>query len=204
MSIKAVIFDYGQVISLPQDSSAIDRLARRAGAAREKFEPLLWSLRDEYDRGTITSKEYYRNILSKLDLTLDDAGIDELIAIDLDSWKNINGGTVSLMEDIKRAGYVLGILSNMPCDFLVWARLNIPVFALSDTSLFSCDVKLIKPEEAIYRKLLSMLGLEGAEVVFFDDKLENIRGAQAVGIQAFLWEGPETARRVLLEVEVRL
>ena len=204
MSIKAVVFDYGQVISLPQDPAAMDNLAQRAGAERGKLESAVWSLRDEYDRGTLSSIEYYKKVLSSLDISMDDKSIDELIAIDLGSWKNIDPGTFSLMEDVKKAGYVLGILSNMPHDFLAWGRKNCPVFSLPHVSLFSCEVNLIKPEAAIYEKLLSMLEHEGANVVFFDDKPENIESARAAGIQAFLWENPESARRVLLSLGVNL
>ena len=203
MSIKAVVFDYGQVISLPQDPKVLDRLAERMGVERKKFEPLLWSLRNEYDRGVITVREYYKEILSRLGVSMDDKSIDEMIGMDLDSWKNINPGTVSLMEDVKKAGYVLAILSNMPHDFLAWARKNVPVFSLPQVSLFSCEANLIKPEEAIYRKLLSLLDLEAEELVFFDDNAENIRSAGALGIQAFLWENPERARRELLSLGVK-
>ena len=204
MIIKAVVFDYGQVISLPPDPKIMDSLAGRAGVAREKFEPVLWELRSEYDRGTISARAYYREILSRFGVSLDDKSIDEMVEMDLSSWLNTNAGTVSLMEDVKKAGYVLGILSNMPCDFLALARKNIPVFSLAQVSLFSCEVKLIKPEEAIYRKLLSMLGLEGGEVVFFDDNAENVKSARALGIKAFLWETCESARRELLSLGVRL
>ena len=204
MNIKAVIFDYGQVISLPQDPSVMGRLAQLAGAERELFTSTLWSLRDEFDRGTFGPKEYYNQVLSRLNVSVEDKVIDEMLTIDLHSWKNIDSGTVSLMEDVKKAGYVLGILSNMPHEFLAWARENLPVFSLPHMGLFSCEVNLIKPEEAIYRKLLSMLELESAEVVFFDDKPENIEAARAAGIQAFLWESPENARRELLSLGVKL
>jgi putative hydrolase of the HAD superfamily len=205
LSIKAVVFDYGQVISFPrQDVKLMNCLAERIGVEREKIESCFWSLRDEYDRGTVTAIEYYKAIFSRLGVSMDDKSIDEMILMDLDSWRNINPGTVSLMEDVKKAGYILGILSNMPHDFLALARKSIPVLSLPHVSLFSCDVNLIKPEEAIYRKLLSLLGFEGGEVVFFDDKIENIKGARALGIEAFLWENPESARRVLSSLEVKL
>jgi len=125
------------------------------------------------------------------------------VEIDHSSWRNINSGTVALMEEVKKAGYTLGILSNMPTDFLVWARKNIPVFSLPHVSLFSCEVSLIKPEKAIYNRMLSLLGLEGREVVFFDDTMKNIESARSLGIEAFLWENPETARRVLLSLGVK-
>ena len=204
LSIKAIIFDYGQVISLPQDPKAIENLAGRVGVEEEKFENLLWSLRGEYDRGTITARDYYKQILSRLGVSMDDKSIDELIEIDLKSWQNINPGTVSLMEDVKKAGYVLGILSNMPHDFLAWARKSIPVFSLPQISLFSCEVNLIKPEAAIFQKLFSLSGLEPGELVFFDDNPDNVKSAVSMGIKAFLWKDPANARRELLSLGVRL
>jgi len=204
MGIKAVVFDYGQVICFPQDPKTIDRIADLAGVERERFEPFLWGLRGEYDRGTITAKEYYRNIISSLDIKLDDNTIDKMIETDLTSWKNIDPQTVALMEDVKKAGYILGILSNMPHDFLTWARKNIPVFSLPHLGLFSCEVNLIKPEKAIYQKLLSMLGIESNELVFFDDIEENIRSARELGIEAILWESPQAARQELLSMGVSL
>ena len=204
MSIKAVVFDYGQVISLPQDPKVLDCLADKAGVPRDKFEPLLWSLRKEYDRGTISVREYYDNILSQLGVSLADERIDEMIQLDIASWKNIDEGTVALMEELKKAGYTLGILSNMPPDFLAWARETIPVFSLPHVGLFSCEVNLIKPEKAIYTKLLSLLGCEAGEVIFFDDNAENVRSARDMGIEAFLWKNPENARRELSSLGVRL
>ena len=204
MSIKAVVFDYGQVMCFPPDPKVLDGLAKRIGADRGKFESLVWTLREEYDRGTVTAREYYKDIISRFGVSMDDKSIDEMVAIDLESWRNINGETVSLMEDVKKAGYVLGILSNMPHDFLAWARQNVPAFSLPHVSLFSCEVNLVKPEKAIYTKLLSLLGLEAGEVAFFDDNAKNIESARALGIEAILWENPESARRVLASLGVKL
>ena len=204
MSIKAIIFDYGNVISLPQDPQVLDELAKKAGADRLLFESLLWSTRKEYDRGTISVQEYYKNLFSRLAVTVDDKTMDEMITMDLESWKNINTGTTALMDDVKRAGYILGILSNIPHDFLSWARKSVPVFTLAQVGLFSCEVGLIKPEPEIYQALISRCGIEAEELVFFDDNPDNIRSAASMGIHAFLWKSPEDARRELLSLGVGL
>ena len=204
MNIKAIVFDYGKVICLPPDPEIIELLAERAGVEKNKFETTLWTLRSEYDRGTLNSKEYYKKVLGSLEVDLDDTSIDEMIEMDLASWKHINTGTVALMEDVKKAGYILGILSNMPHDFLAWARKNNPVFSLPHKSLFSCEVGLLKPEPAIYRELLSLLSVESEEVVFFDDNEENVKGAADLGIRAFLWKSPEEARTELRSLGIRL
>ena len=204
LTIKAIVFDYGQVISLPQDPVTIDRLAERAGVERDKFGAMLWSLRGEWDRGTINGGEYYREILSRLSVSVDDRTINDMVEMDLASWKNINAGTVALAEEIKKAGYTLGILSNMPHEFLNWARKNNPVFPLFDMGLFSCEVNLLKPEKAIYEKLISLTGAEAGELVFFDDNHENVSSARELGINAFLWKDPGSARRELLTLGLRL
>ena len=204
MSIKAVVFDYGGVISFQPEQEKMECLAAHAGAELEKFEPLLWSMRGEYDRGNISAREYYTMVLKDLGISIDDKNLDELIRMDYDNWKNINQNTVELMEEVKRAGYKLGILSNMPHDFLLWARKNVPAFSLPHVSIFSCEVNLIKPEEEIYRKLLFLADVKGEELVFFDDRSENITSAEQLGIKALLWKDPENARRELIDLGVAL
>jgi putative hydrolase of the HAD superfamily len=195
--IKAIVFDYGRVISFSPDPKVMEQLASMAGVDTEVFEPLLWDLRGEYDRGTISAREYYGQILSRLNVTLDEKTIEAMIEMDWRSWENLNPGTVRLMEDVKAAGFSLGILSNMPHDFLAFARKKFSLFSLPDVGLFSCEANLIKPEAAIYRKLLSLLKCAPDEVVFFDDTRDNVTAAAALGIHAFLWKDPETARQDL-------
>lgn len=204
MSINAVVFDYGQVITFPQESSALDRLAQLAGSGREEFEEVLWKERPDFDRGLLNPKEYFRRVLSCLGISKDDDTIDEMIRVDFDSWKKINPETVTLMEELKKEGYILGILSNMPRDFLVWARENESVLSIPQVCVFSCEHFLIKPEAAIYYKLLSLIGVEAEELVFFDDSLKNVNAAKALGIAAYLWEDPQAARKVLRTLGARV
>jgi putative hydrolase of the HAD superfamily len=202
--IKAIVFDYGKVISLPPDPKVMDELASMAGVTAEVFEPLLWSLRGEYDRGALSAREYYGKILSRLNVNLEEKAIDAMIEMEWVSWKDLNPGTVELMGDIKAAGFILGILSNLPHYFLDSAREQISVFSVPDVSLFSCEVNLIKPEAAIYHKLISLLKCSPKEIVFFDDTQKNVSGAVDLGIRAFLWKDPETARSDLSGLGVKL
>jgi putative hydrolase of the HAD superfamily len=193
MSIKAVVFDYGKVISFAPDHGVMDEIAAMAGVARETLEPTVWKMRDEYDRGTLSGPQYYEKVLQSLGVTADEAMLQKITEIDMYGWKRTNPGTVRLMEDLKKAGYKIAILSNMPFDFLAWARKTIPVFSLPHVGIFSCELNAIKPEEAIYRRLLSELGCKGDETVFFDDILVNVEKARELKINAFLWQDPETA-----------
>jgi putative hydrolase of the HAD superfamily len=101
------------------------------------------------------------------------------------------------MERIKAGGTKLGILSNMPKDFLAMARQAIPVFSLPDVGIFSCETGSIKPEIPIYRTLIRAFGCEPEEIIFFDDIRENVDAARSLGINAFVWQDPRTAGEIL-------
>ena len=200
--VKAVVFDYGKVICHPPAEDVMDRLAALAGIPRREFEPLVWELRSPYDRGTITGPEYYRRILAAAGLPEDAALARTMHRIDIDSWTSINMETVRLMEDIKAAGFTLGILSNMPRDFLDMARKTYPVFSLPQVGIFSCEIASVKPEPAIYQALTAALNRAPGEILFFDDMAVNVEAAADAGIRACLWQDAGAARNLLRRFHV--
>lgn len=202
--IKAVVFDYGGVISfLPSHETKV-KLERLTGLPEKMLAELNRKYRGEWDRGTYDGTEYYRFILSDIGVFLDDESLRQIAQADMEGWKHINTATVQLMEEVKTAGLTVGILSNMPRDFLAWARGAIPVFRKADVGIFSSDYHTIKPEKAIYEKLREQLDCDYSEIVFFDDIADNISMAQELGMQAFVWEGPNAARKLMLNMEIGL
>jgi putative hydrolase of the HAD superfamily len=200
MSIKGVVFDYGKVISFDQPKDTMEKIAAVAGIDAKVLESLVWKHRAEFDRGRIRGKEYYRNILKNADIELDDASLQKMIEIDINSWSMVNPETVKLMKDLKAAGMKIAILSNMPHDFLDMKFHEIDVFSLPDVFVFSCNVGWIKPEKEIYTILIKERKLLPAELVFFDDRQINVDGALAAGIHGFLWTNAEQGRHDLLSL----
>jgi putative hydrolase of the HAD superfamily len=192
MNIKAVVFDYGGVICFMPSPEMRSELVRLSGLSAE----VLWELdrkyRGEWDRGPYDGIEHYRFILAKAGVSLDDDSLARLARADIESWKHINPDTVQLMRDIKASGLRVGILSNIPHDF---PRGSVPVFAEADIAVYSCELNIIKPEAGIYEKLREKADCLYEEIVFFDDKVDNVNKAKELGIQAFLWEGAEQARK---------
>ncbi len=58
----------------------------------------------------------------------------------------------------------------------------------------SGEVKLLKPDPAIYFLALDRFGLKPAEALFIDDREINVEGARAVGMQAHLFVGADDLR----------
>ena len=192
MSIKIIVFDYGGVICFIPSIEMRNELVRLSGLSAE----VLWELdrkyRGEWDRGTYDGIGHYRRMLTKAGVSLNDDSLARIVKADIDSWKHIDPDTLQLMRDIKASGLRIGILSNIPRDF---PRSSMPVFAEADIAVYSCDLGIIKPEAGIYEKLREKAGCLYEDIVFFDDKDDNVKKARELGIQAFLWEGAEQARK---------
>jgi putative hydrolase of the HAD superfamily len=197
MTIKAVAFDYGGVISLPQDNKAMEDLARMAGIDGPRMYRLYWEHRALYDKGLVSGGDFYRRILAGPGILPEDAVIEQLVERDLESWSHINPETENLMKRVKQGGLKLGILSNMIQPFLDRARRTIPVFSLPDGAVYSCEAGTVKPEEKIYRLLLAALNCEPEELIFFDDLEPNVRAAERLGIHGYVWKDPGTAYKTL-------
>jgi putative hydrolase of the HAD superfamily len=203
MRIKAVVFDYGRVICFPPSEENRRALLALTGLSRETLVELDRKHRGDYDRGVFDGKSYYRVLLEDGGIFLDDSLLAEIARTDAEGWKRIDPGTVALMRDVKKLGFALGILSNMPHDFLAWARENIPVFSETDAAVFSCEAASIKPERLIYERLRESLGCEFSEIVFFDDVPDNVEQAGKLGIHGILWNGSEAARKDLEKIDRR-
>jgi putative hydrolase of the HAD superfamily len=195
MAIKAVAFDYGKVISLAPVPETVEKLAALSGLTVETIQDFDRKNRvNLLDRGTCDTRAYYYRLFSFAGAAPAEENMEAIVRTDIDAWKRVNSDTVDLMRAVKRLGFKIAILSNMPKEFLLWARAEVQIFGEVDAGIFSCDLGAVKPEEAIYRALAEALGCAYDEIVFFDDMENNIAGAAALGIHGFVFQGPEAAR----------
>lgn len=61
------------------------------------------------------------------------------------------------------------------------------IFTLLDGQVISCEEHIVKPEKEIYLCLCERYGLEPSECLFTDDRIENVEGAKAIGMEAVLF-----------------
>jgi putative hydrolase of the HAD superfamily len=86
------------------------------------------------------------------------------------------------------------LLSNMQFDMAAHARKNFAWFAHFDHQILSCEIKLIKPDAAIFRHTVERLGLRPQETLLVDDRQANIEAAREVGLNAIPFESVEQLR----------
>jgi putative hydrolase of the HAD superfamily len=88
------------------------------------------------------------------------------------------------VERLQRAGIRTGILSNMPDAMETGLRARHHWIESFDHHTWSHTVNLAKPEPAIYLHAAEGLHTPPANILFIDDKTENIDAALTVGMQA--------------------
>ena len=76
------------------------------------------------------------------------------------------------------------------------------IHPLFDTVVFSSMVGTEKPEAKIYELLIKELGVSPGEVIFFDDRIENVEAAKEFGINAFQVTEAKDMRNILVDNEI--
>ena len=191
-----VLFDYGGVICTPQPDSDVARLASAAGAPVPAFRDAYWAHRLDYDHAELDGTTYWQKVAAGIGCSFTTAQVAELIRLDIASWLHLRAGTVTLIEDVAAAGYRLALLSNAPAE-VAEVVAGLPVAAHFEHCAFSYSLRSVKPEPECYRAVLAMLGAGPADVVFLDDRPENVAAAQALGIRSVQFTDPGQARAAL-------
>lgn len=196
-TVDVIVFDYGNVLSAPQDPDEIAAIPRLMQVRAQDAWDGYWRYRTEYDLG-VSPELYWSKIAADCQRTLTDDDVAALTALDNESWGKPNWGVVPWVDRLRAIGVRVAILSNMPyplrehlksCDWL-------PDF---DERIFSCDLNIVKPDAAIYHHCLTRMGIAPERALFIDDRVENVEGAQRIGMKGIVHRDAEQTRTELTE-----
>jgi putative hydrolase of the HAD superfamily len=194
-SVDAVLFDYGMVLSGPPDPAAWVRLRSITGLDEDRLHAAYWKFRHDYDRGALTGHAYWQAVAAETGIALSDAQIAQLYAADVDVWTTLNPPMVEWAGRLQRAGIRTGILSNIGDCIGKGVVAKLPWLAGFYTCLWSYALCTAKPDPAIYLKAAEALKAAPANILFLDDREENIKAAAAVGMQTLHYTGQDAFER---------
>ena len=190
MSLRAVIFDYGMVLSGPADPAAHQELIKTFGAPAEDFEREYWAFRHAYDSGEFDGPGYWQRCAKAAGVTVTEEQIRHLVAGDIRMWSVLNPTMVDWAVTISKSGFKTGILSNIPFEIAdVFKHLDWVKGFTHNT--WSCYLRTAKPDPAIYHHVVDSIGVRPEEALFLDDRQENVLSAEAVGLQSILFRDVE-------------
>jgi 2-haloacid dehalogenase len=179
--ITAVVFDIGNVLIRWDPRHLYRKMGLdTAASAAMMAETGIVDMNIEFDRGKPFAE-----------------GIAELVSrfphhrTALEAWNTrwvdmLDGAidaNVALLADLRRTGLPVYGLSNFSREKFDVARGLFPFLDTFDHLVVSADVRLVKPDRAIFDHLIAATGCVPAASVFIDDTAANIATAQALGFQ---------------------
>ena len=189
------IFDLGKVLVDFDWSRATGKIAARSTQAPGNFDTFLGasSLLWEYESGLLTRPQFFEAVRAAIGFQGD---LAEFSAYFADIFTAMPG-TIALHEELRQRGFKTYIFSNTNDLAIEHVRQNFPFFKNFDGYIFSHEVGGMKPQPKIYEAMEAMVGRRGADLIYLDDRVENIAAGAARGWRAILHESPEKTRRAL-------
>lgn len=195
-----VVFDLGKVLVDFDYSIAGRRLAAKSKLSPievQKFldqTPLLY----RYETGLMTRQEFYETVCAQTGYHGDIAEFSGFFA---DIFTEMPTMT-ALHAEVRRNGFPTYIFSNTNDLAVEHIRQAFPFFANFDGYIFSHEIGAMKPAAKIYDALEALAGKRGEEIVYLDDRAENIEAGAARGWQTILQTEPEISRQALARLGV--
>jgi len=202
--IKAIIFDLGNVLVDFDHMIAARKISGFTDMAAEDIFNLFFDspLTAAFEEGRISPLDFFSEVKGKLNLKLD---YDRFVLI----WNEIfflseKNRAVYDLAKLLRGRYKLSVLSNVNFLHLEYIKNKFPIFDVFDNVITSCELGVKKPDPAIYKKALEILGMEAGSTFYTDDRAELIEKAKELGIRSFVFTGAEQLRSDLRAAGVDL
>ena len=197
-TVRNVIFDLGGVVLDWNPDHIVSRFQPvaelRAPLKAALFGHADWRM---FDRGTLTESELIERLEPRVGRPR-----QEVIAI-LDAVRDSlveKPETVQLIRALQARGTPLYCLSNMPATVYTHLRRRHNFWDAFSGIVISGEVKMMKPEPAVFTHLLDTFNLRPEESVFIDDVLANIDGARQLGLHTIWFKDAAQCRRELEQV----
>jgi putative hydrolase of the HAD superfamily len=123
-------------------------------------------------------------LATEADTSIDRAQIDVLRKAEVEIWSHLDADMLDWVNKLHSSGIKTGLLSNMPLDLAAHVRANCDWMETFTFKTLSAEVRLIKPDPAIYEHTLRGLGVAATDALFIDDRETNISAARSLGIHA--------------------
>jgi putative hydrolase of the HAD superfamily len=194
MKPELLLFDLGGVLVQYTGMREIGALLQEPVTLEELQQRWYASGADRFETGQITPAEFAAAIGSVLALKVS----HDTFLEHFESWSiGFFEGARELLAAL-RPQYRLAALSNS--NELHWRRNAFTGVTREFEAAFSShELKLRKPDRAIYEEALRLLDVPASSVVFFDDVQANVDAALAVGMQAHRVLGVEELSACLEE-----
>ena len=186
---SAVIFDLGKVLVDFDYSIAARRIAARSKLTVAEIAQFIDQacLFNRYESGAITTQQFFDEICQ---VTGFGGTLDEFGCYFADIFFPIEP-MIELQASLRERGLKTYAFSNTNELAVEHIRRNFPFYANLDGHILSYEHGVMKPDARLYEVVERESGHRGAELLYLDDRPENVAAGKVRGWQVVLQESPE-------------
>jgi HAD superfamily hydrolase (TIGR01509 family) len=195
MNQPAIIFDLGKVLVDFDYSTAARKVAARSSKAPEDLHAFLGSspLLVEYESGRLTRGQFFAAVRDAVGFCGDITEFGKFFAEIFSPIEPM----IALHAELRQRGLPTYIFSNTNDLAVEHIRRDFPFFKNFNGHIYSYEIGAMKPQPEIYAAMEKMSGRRGADLIYIDDRLENVEAGSVRGWRAILHETPEKTRAAM-------
>jgi putative hydrolase of the HAD superfamily len=185
-----ILFDVGGVLltngwDTRERAAAIKNFRLDAAALEARHAEFF----EAWERGEISGKAYLNAVVFYEPRNFPRG---EFFAFMLAQSQLLPGGALPILEELSASNrYLLGALNNEARETNANRFSRFGLRQYFKVAFSSCYMGLRKPEPAMYRRAIDILGRPAQRILFIDDREENVAGGAAAGMRAIRFTGAE-------------
>jgi FMN phosphatase YigB (HAD superfamily) len=192
---SAIVFDLGKVLVDFDYSIAARRIAARGKMTIQEIAQYInqSSLFVQYELGTVTTEQFCAEICR---VTGFDASLTEFGECFADIFLPIEP-MIELQATLRQRGLPAYIFSNTNELAVEHIRRSFPFYANFDGYILSYQHRAMKPDSRLYEAVERQSERRGAEILYLDDRPENVAAGAERGWQVILHQTPEQTQAAI-------
>ena len=201
MKISAIYFDLGKVLLHFDWDLMLDRIAEKSKLPKDEIRRRLFEDPQTlaYELGGISSAKFFPHLKKSIEYK---GTAKELRAAFSEIFTPMADHIA--LAAMLRPHYPLAIISNTNDAHIIHAEEKYSFFSLFHARIYSHQVKLAKPDPAIYHTALKALGgIDPLEALFIDDLEANVLGASKLGWQTIHLRPDVNLREALASYDLK-
>jgi glucose-1-phosphatase len=181
--IRAVVFDIGNVVCAFHPDRRLRALATRTGLEPEQIHDAIWAsgLDGRAESGELSPVDTERLLIDALERRIDAVGLRE-------AWSTafaIDPRVRDIVATLERPAFAF--TNNGPLFTVCLAHELAPIARMFERVICSWQVGARKPDPTAFGELCREVGHLPEELVFVDDRRDNVESARTIGCTAIAY-----------------
>lgn len=200
MKQTAIVFDFGGVMTKdPNKEAIVQFLQETFRLSSEEFQQVNRLKREAVKMGK-TDEEFWLNYAQENQIDLPEDW-PKTFKLTLKNNLGANPQMYDLVAHLKANNHQVALFSNIDNRLADLIR-EFGFYDPFDPCILSCEIMLQKPDPKAYEIMIERIGKPAEQILFIDDKLENIEAARALGIDGIHFESIDQLKLELAQRKI--